>query len=318
MRRKGRAVTGQEAAETEGEAAVRRMGELNLEEKAGDANRNRQVITKGQSKNPEAEEKRLQNQVQRIKSSAMNTNGKEEDLVESTFETDMLSLRLPDSHIPHMQIDGPTKKASSGCHHVGKPPPPETPQLSHKRMQDFFYEFRKQYNNNATGGVINYNIRAAYLTTRKKYANVWDSAAVMDSVSSTFVVLGTEFILEGNNIAASNYASLAYCFEQHIACNILKERISMNWPKINELFFDPDEHTLVSFFKKRITCSCLDAKYEQVRSMKKLGLCYNINCPHPGRQVKRSRTKCCSSCRRVNYCSRECQVENWNVHKQYC
>ncbi len=286
---------------------MRQAGEHNLGEEADDANRNRL-----------AKEKRLQTQAQRIKSCAMNMNGEEESLVESTFETDMLSLRLPDSHTAHIQIDGPTKTASSGCHHVRKPLPPQTPQFV-KRMQNFFYEFRRQYNNNAAGGgVFNHSIRAAYLATRKQYDDMWNSAAVMDTVSSTFLVLGTEYILEGNNITPSNYASLAYCFEQHVACNILKERPKMNWPKINELYFDPNEHTLVSFFKKRITCSCLDEKYEQVRSVKKLGLCYNINCPHPGRQVKRSRTKTCSSCRRVNYCSRECQDENWDLHKLYC
>ena len=134
---------------------------------------------------------------------------------------------------------------------------------------------------------------------------MWDSAAVMKGMSATLLILGTEYLLRGNSQAASYYAALAYCFEQHIACNLRKERLMMNWPKINELYFDPDEHTLVSFFKKRITCACLDAKYKQVRSMKKLGICYNINCPRPDRKVERSLTMCCSLCRRVNYCSRE-------------
>ena len=147
---------------------------------------------------------------------------------------------------------------------------------------------------------------------------MWNSVAVMECVSSTFLLLGTEYLLEGNYKAASHYASLTYCFEQHISCNLRKERLTMSWPKMNELYFDPDEHTLVSFFKKRISCSCLNTKYKQVRSIKKLGICYNFNCPHPGRKVERRLTKCCSLCRRVNYCSRECQVENWNVHRLHC
>eukprot|EP00985_Skeletonema_marinoi_P011041 scaffold5207_cov84-Skeletonema_marinoi.AAC.5 len=161
-------------------------------------------------------------------------------------------------------------------------------------------------------------MQAAYRATREEYAVVWNSAAVMECVSSTFLLLGTEYLLEGNNKAASHYASLAYCFEQHITCNLRRERLTMSWPKMNELYFDPDKHTLVSFFKKRISCSCLNATYKQVRSVKKLGICYNFKCPHPGRKVERRLTKCCSLCRRVNYCSRECQVDNWKLHRLHC
>ena len=62
---------------------------------------------------------------------------------------------------------------------------------------------------------------------------------------SNIIVLGTEYLVRGNSQAASYYAALAYCFEQHIACNLRKERLMMNWPKINELYFDPDEHKLL-------------------------------------------------------------------------
>mmetsp|Transcript_19180 Transcript_19180/g.32680 ORF Transcript_19180/g.32680 Transcript_19180/m.32680 type:complete len:276 (-) Transcript_19180:630-1457(-) len=250
----------------------------------------------------------------RMKSLAM--DGEEMALVESTFETDMFSqYALPDSYTPNNQIDGPERRCFK-CVHVEQPSPTASPQLSHVKRMKFFDEFRKQYN--AAAGVLNYNMQAAYHATREEYAVVWNSVAVMECVSSTFLLLGTEYLLEGNNKAASHYASLAYCFEQHITCNLRKERLTMSWAKMNELYFEPDEHTLVSFFKKRISCSCLDSKYKEVKSLKKLGICYNFNCPHPGRKVERSLTKCCSLCRRVNYCSRECQVENWKMHRLYC
>jgi sulfatase maturation enzyme AslB (radical SAM superfamily) len=34
--------------------------------------------------------------------------------------------------------------------------------------------------------------------------------------------------------------------------------------------------------------------------------------------VERSRTKCCSRCHLANYCSLECQVDNWAIHKKFC
>ena len=130
--------------------------------------------------------------------------------------------------------------------------------------------------------------------------------------------IGVDRLLEGDSKAASQYASIAYFFDQHVTCNLLKDRPTMNWSKMNELYFDPDEHTLISFFKKRISCSCLDNMYEQVKSVKKLGICYNVNCPLPDHKAIRSFTKCCSRCRRVNYCSRECQEDNWQMHMMYC
>ncbi len=242
-------------------------------------------------------------------------------VVDSTFKSDQLFQHaLPDSHTLKKRIHSPkTKTLCIGCPervHASHPELPRLTPLGQEMMNKFYIKFTCEYN--AAGGVINHNIRVAYLATREEFAGVWNSPAVIENMSSTFLILGTEYLLRGNNMAASHYASLAYSFEQHVACNLLKERLSMNWPKINELYFEPDEHTLVSFFKKRITCSCLDAKYKEVRSVTKLGLCYNINCPHPGRKVERSLTKCCFLCRRVNYCSRECQVENWDLHKQYC
>ena len=87
---------------------------------------------------------------------------------------------------------------------------------------------------------------------------------------------------------------------------------------MNELYFDPDEHTLISFFKKRISCSCLDGMYKQVKSMKKLGICYNFYCTLPYCRAERNLMKSCSGCRSVNYCSRACQKMDWLRHKGYC
>ena len=249
---------------------------------------------------------------QDLKSLAM--DGEEMALVESTFETDMLSqYALPDLYVPHTQIDAATRETE--CMHV-KLSQLALPSDKLRNVHQFINRFVCEYNN--ASSVLNYNIRKAYHATREEYADMWNNAAVMERVSVYFLTEGTKYVLEGNNKAASHYASLAYCFEQHIACNLRKERLTMSWPKMNELYFDPDEHTLVSFFKKRISCSCLDSKYKEVKSLKKLGICYNSNCPHPGRKVERRLTKCCSLCRRVNYCSRLCQVENWNVHRLHC
>ena len=234
---------------------------------------------------------------------------KEMDPVDATFETDQLLFAPP--NLLQKRIHSRKKKR------IECPESTHALFLSPSGVTLRFFNTFTDYSN-APGGIINYNVRVAYLVTREEFAELWDCAAVIENISKIFLTLGTEYLLEGNNKVASHYAALVYCFEQHIACNLRKERLMMNWPKMNELYYDPDEHTLVSFFKKRITCSCLDTKYKQVRSVRKLGICYNIHCHRPDRKVVRSLTKCCSLCRRVNYCSRECQVHDWIVHKQYC
>jgi len=86
--------------------------------------------------------------------------------------------------------------------------------------------------------------------------------------------------------------------------------------KVEDLFY-ADEHTLVSFLRKHIPCSCLDKKYKEVRSTAKMSGCYNEHCSLPDRKVERSKANPCSRCRSAYYCSRECQKADVS-HSLYC
>jgi hypothetical protein len=137
-----------------------------------------------------------------------------------------------------MQIEGP-KRRDFECVHKElsqRPPTLSEWELHRDKMKKFIVKLRSEYN--AVGGVLNHNIRAAYSAMKEEYADVWNSTIIMEWTSFYFLNAGTQYVLEGNNKAASHYASLAYCFEQHIACNLHRERRSMNWPKLNELYFD--------------------------------------------------------------------------------
>ena len=188
--------------------------------------------------------------------------------------------------------------------------------VSRLKLNMFRNAFTDAYN--AKRGSQIYKIRAAYNATRDKYGDVWNIPSIMEYITVQFTNIGVDILLEGNFLDASHYASIAYFFEQYTACNLRKDRTTMNWPKINELYLDPDDHTLVSFFRKRIPCHCLNQMYKEAKSVKKLGICYNIHCTLPYCKAERNFMKSCSGCRSVNYCSRECQKVDWLRHKRFC
>ncbi len=121
---------------------------------------------------------------------------------------------------------------------------------------------------------------------------------------------GTKNILDGKSDDARLCAVLALYMKRDFAI----------FQKLIELL-DGDEHTLVRFFKKRILCSCLDEKYKEVKSVTKMGVCFNATCPLPGNTAIRSKMLRCTGCLNdhyVSYCSRECQEAHWPVHKTIC
>jgi len=134
----------------------------------------------------------------------------------------------------------------------------------------------------------------------------------MDWVLSFLYGLGAQFILDDSESRARMHAEIA-CFFELLKC----ATFGTEQPEFFETQI-ADIHTLVSFYRKKIPCSCLDEKYEEVKSVSKVGLCRNLNCSLPGHLVKRSKMLYCTACGTTNYCSRDCQVEDWKRHKKTC
>ena len=157
--------------------------------------------------------------------------------------------------------------------------------------------------------------------TFEEFADAWYDLAKMEVALSHLLSGGTKSILVGNYNIVRETAAIARFFEEIIAVDLKETQALPNWPKICDTFFS-DMHTLVKFFRHRIPCSCLDEKYEEVKSIAKMGFCYNPQCKFclklNGERVERSKTKYCSRCRCVTYCSRECQEADWSRHKSIC
>ena len=109
---------------------------------------------------------------------------------------------------------------------------------------------------------------------------------------------GTKFILDEKSDDARLPALLALITK---SAHTDGKDVLLDCQKMLELF-DGDEHTLFQFFRKRIPCSCLDEKYKQVKSIPKMGICYNDNCPLPDHMAIRSKMLRCTQCSNINYC----------------
>ena len=175
--------------------------------------------------------------------------------------------------------------------------------------------------------------------TKFHYFGVWNDPNVMQTKISYLLAKGVDAILEKKVSDARQPAMLASFMEQYRAAfvskaptresnllsilnggtSIRKDDPAWNWGKIHELSNDTcDEHTIVSFFRKRIPCKCLARRYKEVKSIVKMGRCSNPSCPLPNGEVECSKLLYCSKCFTACFCSRECQVAAWSSHKEHC
>lgn len=143
---------------------------------------------------------------------------------------------------------------------------------------------------------------------------MWQSQS-HDRIVSFLLACGTQHLLDGNISNARDCAFIACSYQQFYRTFIHKTHPNENIPKLIEMYL-ADDHTLVSFYhKKRITCSCLYEKYKKVKSIPKMGICFNEFCCKTSLERQ---TMCCSRCRVETYCSRECQSDHWKFHKIIC
>ena len=152
----------------------------------------------------------------------------------------------------------------------------------------------------------------------ESYIDVWSNEIKLRMAIVAFLAAGTNSILTNpqGKFGPQSFALYANALEQHIEINLSKTKATVDYKLLIDLE-NGDDHTIVSFYKKRIPCSCLDEEYNEVKSMKKKGVCWNVNCTKKG-MVDRSSLMCCARCNSACYCSIECQKVAWPGHKEHC
>jgi hypothetical protein len=157
----------------------------------------------------------------------------------------------------------------------------------------------------------------ATVPVTEKYPEVWRDSSKLKLVLSSFISIGTQRVLKGDINGARTFAFLSCHLQEHIAVNLHKTKAIMDAAKVIELA-SADGRTLVKYLRKNIPCNCLDEKYEEVKSVTKMGYCCNEQCQVPRRMVERKTMLYCTRCRLANYCSPECQKAAWPEHKEGC
>ena len=193
--------------------------------------------------------------------------------------------------------------ATPQCCKHGLAPSPSTEE---KICIEFIHTFIEAFT--AQDDVVE-SVTAAIEATQEKFDDVYYSSK-LETVVSILLASGTQLILDGDKHNARLYAVLAYFFQQWMEVQVKESKAICIWSKVYELHV-ADDHTLIQYYRKRISCSCLDKKYEEVKSVKKMGLCYNPKCSLPGRKMQRIKMFYCTRCCEVNYCSVECQKNDW-------
>lgn len=231
---------------------------------------------------------------------------KEEDSHTVAAAADQRQEGSLEAQMQRLQINAITEKKC--CLHGIAPVSPSDVKI----CNDFIHEFIAVLTSIED---LSDSFTAATAVTKEEYTDVYSFK--LESVVSILLSDGTQCILVGNNKLARLYAVLACHFEEWIAVKVRQTKPIYNWTRIYE-FNSADDHTLVRFFTKRISCACLDEKYKEVKSVKKMGFCYNPNCDQPNQMVERSKMFYCTRCCDVNYCSVDCQKADWKGHRGDC
>ena len=183
-------------------------------------------------------------------------------------------------------------------------------------IRSFVREYRYSASNkNSTIGRLSDASQAT-----QKYTAVWSNPDMLKHVMSHFLAEGTNEILEERDDIARHSGVLAIYFEQ-VRDQLTGNNTSAFKKTSNAAVLSSDicdGHTLVSFFRKRIPCKCLDKKYKEVKSIVKMGQCMNSECPLPHQRIERSKLMVCEQCLTMCYCSVECQKAAWPRHKEDC
>ena len=131
---------------------------------------------------------------------------------------------------------------------------------------------------------------AACKASNEKYPEILNDPTKMEWIASAFVSIGTE-AFRCKDVGSSLFVYSVYFSEwihQHVAVALHGSVPRIYSARLHELLV-ADERRIIGYLKKRIPCCCLDALYDKVKHLPKMGLCGSVNCSHPRERLNLAR-----------------------------
>lgn len=163
------------------------------------------------------------------------------------------------------------------------------------------------------------NTRIMGIFSEKNLYEAWFEETRRDTLLSSLVSIGTDFLLKDCTFAEENeqrytrYTAMAGATASIILSLEHNDAVISHVERKRRDFFFGGQREVTKFFSQRTECACLDAKYKLLKGYTKLG-----GCDGCWMIAKRTDLLLCSGCRVCQYCSVRCQTDNWPRHRDYC
>ena len=162
-----------------------------------------------------------------------------------------------------------------GCCQHGLPPPPRT----NEDLCSLLLKFCDAWDDAARSSNPFAVAAGAASATHKGQRGVWDEDGSREFAESVLVSFGAKSILEGNYDCAAAYAGAVLLLEnydptQHVGASYDAPPVSIGrtdeeyW-KHRDLI-NGRERSLLQFFSRRVSCTCLDEKYAEAEGRPKV------------------------------------------------
>jgi hypothetical protein len=155
------------------------------------------------------------------------------------------------------------------------------------------------------------------LNTFYNHRQVWDNATLRKLALNIVVSIGTNIILGIDNRIKLAYLAVTIATMEQYNGNGEDGFALAIWQGsfMAEDLLGGGEREIIRFFLKRISCTCLNAKYSLIKKSIPTRICGCSIC----KQVKvRSSMMLCGRCKIRQYCCEECQAADWPNHKTTC
>ena len=236
-------------------------------------------------------------------SAATTTSASSEALLQSSEQDDKLAQLINNLSLKKCDHGRPTLAEGDAC-------------------KLFMSEFeRSLVLPNDNKAICIYNCAYEALQSAADYSHIQINGYDVEQASDCLFALGADFLLEAVHTRQEGPLLKAYAVAVAIVlCENSSHALQQDqigaYPvickRIGDLTGGGSRET-VSFFAKRLDCSCLKEMYKHVKGEKKTAICCHCH------QTKERKTlMLCSECKIAQYCSAKCQKDHWPKHKNHC